>query len=80
MELNDFVSGFLASSNQIANLPLEWPGRSCRVGRVGGLLFRTHSEQRARDGHLQNFLNQKWQRYPEIESIYYSLNFIYHSN
>ena len=37
----------------ISNKELGWP---CRVGRVGGLLFRTHSEQRARAsrGQLQS--------------------------
>ena len=45
MEMNDFEIGFLASSRQVAHLLFGW---ECRVGRVGDLLFRTHSEQRAR--------------------------------
>ena len=47
MEMNDFETGLLATSRQVAYCLFGWP---CRVasGRVGGLLFRTHSEQRAR--------------------------------
>ena len=43
--MNDFECGFWASSRQVAELLFGWPGRP---GRVGGLLFHTHSEQRAR--------------------------------
>ena len=50
MEMNDFDTGFLASSRQVALWLFGWP---CQVGRVGGLLFRTHSEQRARGSRGQ---------------------------
>ena len=49
MEMDDSETGIFAS-RQIAHLLFGWPGG---VGRVGGLLFRTHSEKRARASRRQ---------------------------
>ena len=53
MEMNDFETGFLASSRQVAQWLFGGRVVSAGPGRVGGLLFRTHSEQRARASRRQ---------------------------
>ena len=53
MEMNDFETGFLASSRKVAHL-LFWVAVS-----VGRTHFRTHSEQRARASRGQKALHAK---------------------